>query len=463
MEEEKGLSFVDILKIILKRVWWVVGAAALCVVIAVLVVQFWYNRKSRFYTVSYELVYPESESGKYPDNSYLLASEFVSASTLGKIKESDKDKFGSIDIDDMLENDKISITEQVTKDTTDVIKRKYTLNVTAKYFSSKEQAREFIRKIAAYPVDRINTTVAAKEYGTYFRVYDEADTYEGKIEALVAQKSYLEKAYDALKNYGNEAAVGSASLHNVFTETQQKALLSRLSVNGYVIDIDAYKANAEVRKAELNQKIADNEARIEALEGASDDKTEPAVASAFAAGYAGESGDDKIIISNLILSLKDETAQMKIEQDEIDRTLGKIEKYTQEGSDEYKAWKAFEAQLDGYRESLVKATGELKKVNVSIYESNSQVIFNTNKIALEGGLNIVLAAVIGLIGGLLVASLVVCIIDAPKYKKELLKAEAGANGEAGAPANDKSAKAEAGGDGNETAAADGDTGSKEGK
>ena len=132
MEEERGLTFLDICKIILKRIWWVVGATALCTLIAVLVTQFWYNRNNRVYTVGYELVYPDNDSGKYPDNSLILASDFVSRSTVNAIKDGDE-KFKNVDVDDMLNNDGISVTEQVTRDTVGVLKRSYTLTVKVKY------------------------------------------------------------------------------------------------------------------------------------------------------------------------------------------------------------------------------------------------------------------------------------------------------------------------------------------
>ena len=65
---------MDILKVIFKRIWWVLGATAACLLIVVLVTQLWYNKRQQFYSVSYEIVYPDSTSGKYPDGSDLLAT-----------------------------------------------------------------------------------------------------------------------------------------------------------------------------------------------------------------------------------------------------------------------------------------------------------------------------------------------------------------------------------------------------
>ena len=422
MEEERGLTFLDICKIILKRIWWVVGATALCTLIAVLVTQFWYNRNNRVYTVGYELVYPDNDSGKYPDNSLILASDFVSRSTVNAIKDGDE-KFKNVDVDDMLNNDGISVTEQVTRDTVGVLKRSYTLTVKVKYFSSDKQAEAFIRSVANYPVTRINAIVANTEHGLYFSVYEGAGTYEDKINALVSQKSYLQSKYSSLSAYGNEVTVSGAALGNIFTKTQQDALLSQIEVNGYAVNPEEYKADAEVRKLELQQKIDDNTARIAALKEAEKDSggqsggSGAAVNSAAAFAAKTYADDDKLIISNVIQSLTDENSQMEIEIARIDRKLACIEKYTQEGTTENTAYKAFVARLDGYRDSLAAATEDLKAVNTNIYKDNTQVVFLNNKIKVDGGLNIIFAAILGLVLGFVVSAVVVCIVDAPKYKR----------------------------------------------
>ena len=108
---------------------------------------------------------------------------------------------------------------------------------------------------------------------------------------------------------------------------------------------------------------------------------------------------------------------MEIEIARIDRKLACIEKYTQEGTTENTAYKAFVARLDGYRDSLAAATEDLKAVNTNIYKDNTQVVFLNNKIKVDGGLNIIFAAILGLVLGFVVSAVVVCIVDAPKYKR----------------------------------------------
>ncbi|MDE7075971.1 MAG: hypothetical protein K2O62_01470, partial [Clostridia bacterium] len=271
MEEENGLSFKDILKVIFKRIWWVLGATAACLLIVVLIAQLWYNKREQYFSVSYEIVYPDSASGKYPDGSDLLAADAISLVTLTAIKDGaysadNKDEFKNINVEKMLDEDEISISEEVAQTAGGGIKRTYTLTVSAKYFSNDAQAVAFIRTVAAYPVKRVNSIIDTKEYGLYFSVYEAAKSYDAKIEALVSQKNYLESEYTKLKNYGSTVEVNLASLHNIFTTEQRQALADSITANNYVFDTDGYKANAETRTVALDKQFADNVKIIEAEE-----------------------------------------------------------------------------------------------------------------------------------------------------------------------------------------------------
>ncbi len=417
MEEENGLTFMDILKVIFKRIWWVLGATAACLLIVVLITQLWYNKREQYFSVNYEIVYPDSANGKYPDGSDLLAADAISLATLTSIKDGayssadDADEFKNIDVEKMLSEDGISISEEVTQTAGGGIKRTYTLTVSSKYFSGDAQAVAFIRTVAAYPVKRVNSVIDTKEYGLYFSVYGDAKSYEAKIEALVAQKTYLESEYTKLINYGSTVEVNLASLHNIFTEEQRKSLTDSITANYYVFDTDGYKATAETRKVALNKQIADNAKIIEAE-----------------AAKRGDSNPNDVNTNpydQIIAELTRKNAELDNEIKTIEKTIDAIESYTQEGADAYKAKQAFDARLEKYRTDLATATDALKAVSKTIYGDNSRIIFSNNRIRRQGGLGTIVSALLGAVIGLLVSAVVVCIVDLPKYKKRKL-ANAGA-------------------------------------
>ncbi len=85
--------------------------------------------------------------------------------------------------------------------------------------------------------------------------------------------------------------------------------------------------------------------------------------------------------------------------------------------------------MNGYRAELEEATAALKKVSTDIYKNNSRVIFSVNSIKTQGGINAVIAAILGALIGLLVTSFIIAIIDVPRYKRKMLAQVAAENAE----------------------------------
>ena len=67
------------------------------------------------------------------------------------------------------------------------------------------------------------------------------------------------------------------------------------------------------------------------------------------------------------------------------------------------------------KEQLNEATTVYANVYKQFYNETCVVSFRSNKIAATGGINIILAALIGAVIGFVVVSIVIYIIDMPKY------------------------------------------------
>ena len=430
MEEERGLTIGEIFKIIFRRIWWVVGATALCLIITVLVTQLWYNKSRQYYSVSYEVVFPEIASGKYPDNSDVLYSDCISYTTLTAIKngtgmyaKSNLEEYGSldfgdgesekIDVDKMLRNDGISISE--VKDGTH---KTYTLTAKAQYFSDSAQASKFLRAVAYYPVLNVNRILTERNYEPYLSLYTDAGTYEDKITALLNQKNYIENSYETLMNYAKEVEVNYAALHNVFTQSQRETLAAKIAANHYVYNPDLYEKNANERKLALELQIKENEEIIKSLQI---EKNKQSTAAVFSGARDAE--DKDLIATNAydyeIARLVVKNGEIQNEVRKITDTLEAIKSYKTEGSANYDNWRAFEESLRGYRLQLEEATQTLKSVSAEVYKNNSRVVFAGNRMQKMGGIGTITSAVLGALVGLLVSSIVVCIVDVPKYKRKL--------------------------------------------
>ena len=74
-------------------------------------------------------------------------------------------------------------------------------------------------------------------------------------------------------------------------------------------------------------------------------------------------------------------------------------------------------------------TSTFRTVSESYYDAMCDISYASNVITAQGGLNIVLAALIGAVLGFIVVSIVICIIDMPKYIRQRDAAIAAAQAE----------------------------------
>ncbi len=423
MEEDNGLSFYDVIKVILKKVWWVLGAIALGVLVAVLVTQLWYNKKTQYFSINYEIYYPDSASGKYPDGHEFLINETISLQALTEIKNGN-DEFKSVNVEEMVQKDGVSASASFQKSADDSVKRVYSIKVLANYFSNKTQAVSFLRSIANYPIDRVNTVISDREYGVYLITYDNALTYEEKIDALTEQKNFLQSNYQFLMKYDINIETYYAKLINLFSDSQVKSLSDRIDSNHYVLNTKAYKDNSSYRIASLTKRIEDNEKTIKLLEeqkaksSAADGGAEQASARAAVSEPNGVLNSYDYEIAKLVVA----NSEMQNELDTIKATLDIIEEYETEGAYAYKEKQSFDALLEEYRAELEKASEELGEVTKNLYTKKSFVVFGENTVKKQGGINAVVAALLGAVVGFVISAAVVCIIDLPKYKKNKLAA-----------------------------------------
>jgi hypothetical protein len=53
-----------------------------------------------------------------------------------------------------------------------------------------------------------------------------------------------------------------------------------------------------------------------------------------------------------------------------------------------------------------------------LYSTQSKTVYTSNQVKTSGGLNIILAAIIGAVVGFIIAGVIICIIDMPKFIRE---------------------------------------------
>lgn len=464
--EEKGLTIGDIFKVIFKRVWWVVGSVAAFVLIAVLLLQFWYNPSNRNYTVNYDIRYA-NQNGYYPDGTILNVSDSILLENLQAIKnesfvasESKKGKFDGVDVEKMSQNDDISFNTVYTKLTDESYETHCSISIKGKYFSNKEQAVAFIKSVAEYPIDKVLNIVKTSNYLVNLQSYDTAQTYSNKIADLSAQAEYIRGIYENIKSVmgadympfgatdGKTIDAYILELNTFIHNFDRGGLDNTVSANYYVSNPSMYVSNLQASIESKTHTIEQNENIVAKLKAERDEIL--------------ASSDVKVIeaYDNKIASYTESNEIMRNEIKESVTTLCRMEKYLEENNpvratintirsnlaamgvemaapstadaSAVAAKKAFDDRLEDYRQKLEILTvgtdgnGGAKQMRVNMYESQSMVIYVNNKVKLEGGINIVLGAILGALVGFILAGVVICIIDLPKYKREKLAAENGA-------------------------------------
>lgn len=423
--EEYGITLGEICRIIFRRVWWVIGVTAAFLLITVLLVQFWYNPNNRQYTVSYNIRFPDSSSGLYPDGTPLRVTDSVLLGSLTEIKsgtysegEENAPDFSDIDIEDMVENDAISLTAVTTEasDSGEAGWSGYRLTVSHKYFKDSAQAVAFIKKIAEYPIDKAQYIVENALYNYNLTQYDVGTTYEAKIAALINQKNYVMSIYDFIKNnYGETYRPLGASdktitdyineASTIFDSRIQSAYYNTVTANYYVWDTETYKLTANASIEATRIEIANNEAIVSALEEkiAELDKN-------------GTAFDQIEAYHEKIASYVERNTQLETSIKTTEETLAKIEIYENDPQAvEDKA--EFDAQLDSTRAQLATLTETAKSLRIATYQNESMVLYVNNTIETEGGINILVAAVVGAVLGFIIVSVVILIKDMPEYKR----------------------------------------------
>lgn len=413
MEEERGLKLKDIFKLIGRHVRAVVVVTLAGLLAFTAVVWLWYNRSKKIYSVSYELIYPNSETGKYPDDTDIVASDSISKETLTEIKNGDysdednKKEFSGINVNAMSDSGDISINVKVASNADQSISRTYTVTVLAKYFESDKQAEKFLTVIVNYPIRKMMSIIDDNKYGRYLTVYNGATNYEDRISALLNQKEVLLNEYDKVRVMGGSTVTDNiARVTNLVNDEQVNGLRKKIEAYFYQLDTEEYISNNTARLVTIDRELAENNAAKAKFE---EDRQK--LITAGGSTTAINSYDDQIANLTVVNN------RLEKEKTKIENTLAAIEKYTTEGNTEYTEKQNFDNLLSEYYTSLETETQTLKTTLSTIYSKNARVVYTANFKA-SGGLNLILAAVIGAVVGFIVAAIAVCIAHGEKYKAE---------------------------------------------
>ena len=422
-EQEDGISLLDIIKLMFSRKLLLLIITVSIGLIGTIAILFGVNNLKSKYVSEFRYSDQNLNDGKYIDGAVFNYGELLTSSNLVRIKASDS-KFDSIDITKLIESNGISINRTVVEKENVITDIYYSIVAEKKYFSSENQAKEFIGAIANTALENNTNKVKYLDYDTNLTSFKSATTLDSKVRFLRSQYEFIETSYDNLMSLYNNCVIKSknksltayvSEFKNAFDlQNSVDTLYGNLLKNAYVLDydnrIDEYEAiyNTYLTLYESkNSKINELNTLI--------NDTIQTIPDAKLTRYYEE-----------IIKTSNQKRECQEMATYYANVLGKIdpsdptyvERATQAESE------AFDREITSLKNKLVEYTNILKDVETEILTDNNNVYYSkTNVIYITGNINIIIAVAASLVIGFVVGCVTNIILDHNKLINKPLKKE----------------------------------------
>ena len=406
---DEGISILDIIKLIFKRKLVLGITTGVIFLVCFLGIMLIYNKIAPSYESKFEYAYPTFSESKYLDGSSFDYRDLITLDSLEIVKKS-SDDFASIDVEKMYENDEISISYvDNTKENSIEKEISYTISVEKKYFNNDKQAKAFITALSKIPVNRNYVISEIISYDNYLKLYDSSNIYENKVEMLEKQYEQLIEKYDELITLFDDVVLEDGKLISYyqnelevyFNNNSLKSLYDEISLNGYVMENDAYINELMIKKNTLLYQKNVNQLKLNEFE----DRI---------ANIINSTSSNSVV---LVESYTQEIVKLVNESYEIDSQISAIDDKLNSTADST----LFDSKLTTYRNKLDEFAKQLSKVEKELVNTNSNVYYQYNSVIKTiGSINIIVAGLGSLFIGFMIASIVnICLgYSALNKKKE---------------------------------------------
>lgn len=226
MEEYEGLTLGQILKCAFglngkRRITF--GIIALAVFVATFGgVALVYNKAKQNYTTqfSYSINGFTESSGTYLDGTVYSIKDLYALDNLKSIKTTgiseNSNIFASIDVETMYYNNDLSVVYN-TVSSSNKNTYTYSLTVKQKYFSSQEQAKEFIEAVAETPIKKTNEIIKNTDLNRFIASDFDALSTSDKIRNLQLESNLITSTYNSLYTEFGDMNINSVTLVGIST------------------------------------------------------------------------------------------------------------------------------------------------------------------------------------------------------------------------------------------------------
>lgn len=397
--EEGGISLGDIFRTIFSQKWLALIVAVVVAVVCAVGLYF-INKPKTEYVASFVMRLPGTgntpETYTYPDGTRFHFTDLMSTENLLKVKAKSAD-YSEIDVEKMVQDGAISIARETNEvvANSSLYETRYTLRIKAKYFNTVDIARNFIIDITQIPLEHFKSM--SIDYDSYLDSASMAKTYGTQLSYLQNQVDYIRALYsDFIDSYNGSFVVKDGKTLNAYKAQIDVFVsnndISRLNVeardNGYIKSLDAIKIY-ESELSNLERQLAREEAALKNLLSVQSD----------------EAGS--IIYASDIINQTLKVEQLKKEKEDLTRY---INSKTIDAD--------FAAEVEAVTEQIKAFTVDFNEVASVVYERATTVSFaDANVIKSEGGMGLMMVALLSIVLAVLIAAIVAYIVGWNKRKK----------------------------------------------
>ncbi len=434
--QEEGITIGQIFKaMFFNKIRFLIVSVATFVVL-LLGVLFIYNPGKETYVAKFKYSDINIANGHYSNGKAFNALDLIDL--MEEVKQTNLEKYSGIDVDKIIANNGVTITEDVivkkveTTDKTDTeefITSHYTLTCNAKLFPDYMTAKSFMTDLISYPVAKSNSLTSSIVFDENLKLYDVAKIYANQIDYLNAQKNYLIDGYKALIDSYGDVSYNNVNLSSkvkeisLYFENNKLDLLSdEITKNGYVKDLSTYKSNLETKKYNLTLESEYNAKKLDQLIKQRDDLI------AKASKDSSIQTLDLSTYNDSIVSLTQRNIDIAKEVEILDKYLDSSSATNADGSvnenyysDAKRA--VFESKLNQFRVQLENYTNDYKACYLECIQDYNIYYNDAAKVVSDGGFSTAMTLVISVLVGFAVACVVNLIADRKILSKEYIEEE----------------------------------------
>ena len=403
--EEKEVSIGRLFKVMFNRKIPLTAITLGTMLVGCLGINLVYNKGVETYKSEFKYsISAFNGNGKYIDGSSFYFNSLTTQKVLQSVKDTDE-KYSSIDIDKMIEKNAIELELNKTYDVNkNLVDTYYTLNVNQSYFSSDEQAKDFISKLIDYPINHNKELQEKINYKTNLERFDQVDFFENQFTYLENQLDYILTKYDGListygdvivsqENGGKKLSTFRNELSMYFTNHSINDLRIEAAQKGYVKDYTTHVETLKLRQDSYKKTIKYNEKTIESLNQQIKE---------LLAGSSTSQSFDLSSYNAKIAELLAENVSLQKKVDDLDEQINNGQSTPE----------AFTVKLNSFRTRLDNGTDKYKAIEKEVIEGGTEVFFvNTNIIEEEGGISTVVGVALTFVVGIVIGCVVNLILD----------------------------------------------------